>query len=81
MSSLEKVFYCLGAAPGNHIEFLSREMIKFARVSIIIVQMLPESTRTFAAVFPNTTVRIIDSVGVVGSSEDTDATQLSSSDE
>ena len=56
-------------------------MIEFARLSFIIVLTLPESTKTFVAVFPNTTGRLIDSLGIVESAEGTDATQLSSSDE
>ena len=54
---------------------------RVARVSLIIVPTLPESTKTFVAVFPNTTGRLIDSIGAVESAEDTDATQLSSFDE
>ena len=56
-------------------------MIEFARVSFFIVRTLPESTRVFASVLPNATGRFIDSIEAVGSNEDTDATQLSSSDE
>ena len=80
-SSLEKVFNFLVAASRIHFEFLSWEMIEFARVSFIIVRTLPESTRVFGSVLPNATGRLIDSIEAVGSTEDTDATQLSSSDE
>ena len=81
MSSLEKVVNCFGTASRIHIKFGSWQMMEFARVSFIIVQTLPESTKTFIAVFPNTTGRLINSIGVVESAEDTDALQLSSSDE
>ena len=81
MSSLEKIFNCLGAASRIHFEFGSWEIIELSRVSIIIVQKLPKSIKTFVAVFPNTTGRLIDPIEVVESAEDTDATQLSSSDE
>ena len=64
-----------------YFEFGSWEMIDFARVSNIIVQTLSQSTKTFFAVFPNTTGRLIDSIGVGESAEDNDATQLSSSDD
>ena len=81
MSSIEKVFNFLGAALRIHFELLSWEMIESARVSFIVVQTLLESTRTPASVFPNTTGRLIDSIGVVGSAENADATQFSSLDE
>ena len=81
MSSLEKVFNCLGASSRVHFEFVSWEKIEFARVSFILVQTLPEYNKTFVAVFPNTTGMLIDSIRVVESAEDTAATQLSSSDE
>ena len=80
MISLEKVFNCLGAASQIHFEIVSWEIIEFARVSFIIVQMPPKSTNLFVAVFPNTTGRLIDSIRVVESAEDTAATELSSSD-
>ena len=81
MSSLEKVFNCLGAASRIHFKFGSWEMIEFASVSFVMVQKLPESIKTFVAVFPNTTGRLSASIGVVESTEDTEATQLSSSDD
>ena len=81
MSSLEKVFNCLGAALRIHVELESWEMMEFASVSFKIVQTLPKSNKTFVAVFPNSTGRLIASIGVVESAEDTDATQLSASDE
>ena len=81
MSSLEKVCNCLGTASHIHFEFESWEMMEFASVSFIIVQTLPESTKTLVAVFPSTTGRLIASEEVVSSVEDTDATQLSSSEE
>ena len=56
-------------------------MMKFASVSFFIVQTLPESTKTFVAVFPSTTGRLIASIEVVESVDDADATQLSSSEE
>ena len=56
-------------------------MIEFAIDSFIIVHTLPESTRTFVAVFPSTTGRLIASTEVVNSVKDIEATQLSSSDE
>ena len=56
-------------------------MIEFASVSFIMVQTMPESTKTFVAVFSNTTGRWIVSIRVVESAEDTEATQISSSDE
>ena len=64
MSSIEKVFNFLGAAFCIHFELLSWEMIETARVSFIIVQTLLESTRTSASVFPNTTGRLIVSIGL-----------------
>ena len=81
MSSLEKVFNCLGAASRIHFEFESWKMIEFATVSFIMVQTLPESTKSFVVVFPITTGRLIASIRFVESAEDTEATQLSSSDE
>ena len=82
MGSLEKVFNCLGFGSRIHFEFGSWEMIESASDSFIIVHTpLPESTRTFVAVFPNTTGRLTASTEVVKSTEDTEATQLSSSDE
>ena len=80
MSVLEKTFNCLGAASRIHSEFESWEKIEYASVSFIIVQTLPESTKILIAVFPSTTGRLIASIGVLGSAEDTDATQLLSSD-
>ena len=80
MSSLKKVFNCLGAA-SRILNLDLGEMIDFARVSFFIVQTLSKSNKTFVAVFPNSTGRLIDSIGVVESAEDTDATQLSSSDD
>ena len=77
MSSLEKVFNCLGTASRIHFEFQSWEMMEFASVLFNIVQTLPESTKTFVGVFPNTTGRLFASIEVVESVEDTDATQLS----
>ena len=81
MGSLEKVFNCSGFASRIHFEFRSWEMIESANDSFISVYTLPESTRTFVAVFPNTTGRLIASTEVVESAEDIEATQLSSSDE
>ena len=81
MGSLEKVFNCLGFASRIHFEFGSSEMIESANDLFIIIYTLSESTRTFVAVFPNTTGRLTASTEVVKSAEDTEATQLSSSDE
>ena len=81
MSSLDKVFNCLGTALRIHVKFESWEKMEFASVSFFIVQTLPESTKTFVAVFPNTTGRLIASIEVEESAEDTEATQLSSSEE
>ena len=81
MSSLEKVFNCLGTASRIHFEFESWEIMGFASVSFIIVQTLTESTKTFVAVFPSTTGRLIASIEVAESAEDTDPTQLSSSED
>ena len=81
MGSLEKIFNCLGFASRIHFELGSWEVIESANDSLIIVHTLPESTRTFVAVFPNTTGRLTASTEVVKSAEDTEATQLSSSDE
>ena len=78
MGSLEKFFNYLAATSRIHFEFGSWKMTAFASVSFFIVQTLPESTNTFVAVFPNTTGRLIASIEVVESAEDTDATQLSS---
>ena len=64
-----------------HFKFGSWEMIEFANDSFIIVHTLPESTKTFVAVFPSTTGRLTASTEVVKSAEDTEATQLSSTDE
>ena len=81
MNGLVRVFNCLGFASRIRFEFRSWEMIESANDSFIIVHTLPESTRTFVAVFPNTTGRLIASTEVVESAEDTEATQISSSDE
>ena len=56
-------------------------MIESANDSFIIVHTLPESTTTFVAVLPNTTGKLTASTEVIKSAEDTEATQLSSSDE
>ena len=81
MGSIEKVFSCLGFASLIHFEIGSWKMIEFANDSFIILHTLPESTRTFVAVFPITTGKLTASTENVKSDEDTEATQLSSSDE